>query len=104
MSTNVHVVTTYNNTTLETETAGGFTDLNEAKIEAQNAAATIALAPDAAEKYSIFIEEWDGAEFVGQRYLRAFTEPEGEDPTALKHEWWFRPASGNPYMEGGVAA
>lgn len=105
--TPVYVVTTYNKTTLETDTAGAFTVLTAAKREAQRATQLLAdTDPLLAYMYTVPIEEWHGPTFVAQHYIRGYTVTDPADTDAdpaeapVFYEWWVQPASGAPYRGG----
>lgn len=101
--TPVYVVTTYNKTTLETDTAGAFTVLTAAKREAQRATQLLIEAgPEAIDNFTVPIEEWHGATFHAQHYLRGYRFSEDAADSPIMYEWWVQPANGAPYRDGDL--
>ncbi|MEK6310124.1 MAG: hypothetical protein V4737_08785 [Curtobacterium sp.] len=82
--TPIYVVTTFNESTQETETAGGFADLVSAKaLASEHRLMLTQTFPD--RQYRVFIEEWHGGDFHAHRELRA--DPSNpKDPSAYQ---WF---------------
>lgn len=82
--TAIYVVTTFNETTQETEAAGGFSDLASTKklaIEHRDMLLTV----NSDQRIRVFIEEWHGGSFHAHRELRA----DPSNPTDPSFYQWF---------------
>ena len=82
--TAIYIVTTYSESSQETETAGGFPDLAPAKQLAVNHHEMLATSSPG-QRFRIFIEEWHGGDFHAHRELR----PDPSNPTDPSFYQWF---------------
>jgi hypothetical protein len=79
--TPVYVVTTHDPSTNQTDTAGGFTELQAAKQCAVETRDMVNTGPGA-HRMQTFIEEWHQGAFHSQRELRNAPSTDHND------EWW----------------